>query len=144
MMQAVQVTPGLSDYANALEGAAASVQALVEFALEKVRAGTSLARSACLLRFINQQLMLCPTQVPAASRPVTPIHLLATAGLRLLPKQQSEEVLDTVRGVLGKSGFLFKLEWARILPGELEGLYAWAAFNFASGTLQVSPSTDHC
>jgi Golgi nucleoside diphosphatase len=33
----VQMTPGLSDYATALEGAAASVQALVDFALDKVR-----------------------------------------------------------------------------------------------------------
>jgi Golgi nucleoside diphosphatase len=81
-------------------------------------------------------------QVPEASRSATPIHLLATAGLRLLPKQQSEEVLNTVREVLGKSGFLFSPEWARILPGELEGLYAWAAFNYASGALQVGTTRE--
>jgi apyrase len=79
----------------------------------------------------------CAKQVPKASRASTPIHLLATAGLRMLPQEQSQEVLGSVAAVLSRSGFRFSPGWARILEGELEGLYAWVAFNFAAGTLQL-------
>lgn len=62
---------------------------------------------------------------------------MATAGLRMLPANQSRAVLDAARAVLSTSGLRFRREWAKVLPGAHEGLYAWTAFNYASGTLQV-------
>ncbi|KAL6749889.1 nucleoside phosphatase family-domain-containing protein [Haematococcus lacustris] len=93
-----------------------------------------------LVKSIEPLLKFAKDKVPSTHWSKTPVHLLATAGLRMLPKSQSKEVLKTVRKTFSESGFLFEDEWASILPGELEGLYAWAAFNFAAGTLQALPS----
>ncbi|KAJ9513380.1 hypothetical protein QJQ45_001414 [Haematococcus lacustris] len=90
-----------------------------------------------LVKSIEPLLKFAKDKVPSTHWSKTPVHLLATAGLRMLPKSQSKEVLKTVRKTFSESGFLFEDEWASILPGELEGLYAWAAFNFAAGTLQA-------
>ena len=65
--------------------------------------------------------------------------LLATAGLRLLSRNTSEAILMKCRAALLLSGFKFEPGYARVLPGQLEGLYAWAAVNYAAGTLQVRP-----
>jgi apyrase len=62
---------------------------------------------------------------------------MATAGLRMLPRNQSAVLLQSCRGILKASGFKFKNSWARVLPGPLEGMYAWAAVNYISGALQV-------
>lgn len=40
---------------------------------------------------------------------VTPVRLMATAGLRLLPESQREGVLESVRSALGSSGFAFRV-----------------------------------
>lgn len=69
----------------------------------------------------------------------TPVHVMATAGLRLLPRNQSAAILDNCRAVLAASGFAFKPSWARVLSGTEEGLFAWVAVNYAAGTLQVRP-----
>lgn len=108
--------PGLSAYAARGEGVEESLRPLVDFALE---------------------------QVPGPLRASTPIGLLATAGLRLLPPVQSEALLGVVRRVLGGSGFGFRPDWVRVLSGEAEGLYAWAAINYAAGRLQAMAEAKH-
>ncbi|KAG2496782.1 hypothetical protein HYH03_005190 [Edaphochlamys debaryana] len=122
----MRVHPGLSEYAPAGEGVEESLSALIKFALE---------------------------QVPAAQHSLTPIRLLATAGLRLLPAEEAAAVLAAAARVLAASGFLFvhkaddeqkalagtapESAWIRILTGDEEGLYAWAGINYAAGRLQA-------
>lgn len=60
---------------------------------------------------------------------------MATAGLRMLSSTQSTAVLSSVQAQLSASGFQFHPAWAKILSGQLEGTYAWLAFNYAAGTL---------
>jgi len=42
----------------------------------------------------------------------------ATAGMRLLPKEDKEEIMNVARKILRDSGFLFYSDhWCRILTG---------------------------
>jgi hypothetical protein len=76
-------------------------------------------------------------QVPEPQWPQTPVQLLATAGLRMLPGDASGALLQEARRLLGGSGFLFRDEWARVISGQEEGLFGWVSINYATGALQV-------
>jgi hypothetical protein len=105
----LKVEPGLSRFASDPAAAAASLRPLMEFARQ---------------------------HVPAPARARTPVRLMATAGLRLLPPDAAAAVLDSCRAELGGSGFLFRPEWAQVISGRAEGLFAWMAANYAAGALE--------
>ena len=104
-----KATPGLSSYARDPKAAGGALQPLIAFAKETV---------------------------PKAQWARTPVHLLATAGLRMLPQDKAAAVLEAARGALQGSGFLFRREWARVISGQQEGLYGWLGINFATGALE--------
>lgn len=106
----LKVQPGLSAYADNAAGAAVSLQPLLEFAAQ---------------------------HIPASQIPRTPVYLMATAGLRLLPAAAAESILAECRSTLHASNFRFESDWAQIISGSYEGLYAWVAANYAAGHLQV-------
>lgn len=60
----------------------------------------------------------------------SPIVLKATAGLRLLPDHEAENLLNEVRDVFLRSGFLVKDDSVEILDGVDEGIYSWFTINF--------------
>lgn len=104
--QSKKVKPGLSTFANNPEDAGKSLQGLVDFLKE---------------------------QVPEADWSVTPIWLKATAGLRMLPTEKSEAILDSVRNFLSNkvnNPFLFRKSWAKVIPGIEEGGFGWIAYNY--------------
>lgn len=48
----------------------------------------------------------------------TPIMLGATAGMRLLPEQDQQSIINEVKRIFSKSGFLFiSDQWARVITG---------------------------
>jgi Golgi nucleoside diphosphatase len=101
-----KVKPGLSSFAKNPGDAGASLQGLVDFIKE---------------------------QVPPGEWGSTPIWLKATAGLRLLPKQESGAILESVRAFMGdttKCPFAFQAPHARIISGNEEGGFGWIAFNY--------------
>ncbi|KAG1671138.1 hypothetical protein FOA52_005392 [Chlamydomonas sp. UWO 241] len=113
----LRLSPGLSSFEETRSGdAAASLEPLIAFAKENV---------------------------PPGQWASTPIHLMATAGLRMLPHAHAESTLASCRRLLSASGFEFRGEWARVLPGSLEGVYAWVAMNYAAGTLQAISDAAH-
>ncbi|KAL2484637.1 putative apyrase 6 [Abeliophyllum distichum] len=65
---------------------------------------------------------------------------MATAGMRLLKKEDQERILDVCRRVLRGSGFSFRDDWATVISGSDEGLYAWVVANYALGTLGGDPA----
>ncbi|KAF2488143.1 nucleoside phosphatase family-domain-containing protein [Neohortaea acidophila] len=74
--------------------------------------------------------------VPAGEVEATPIFLLATAGMRLLPDEQSAAVLKNVCSWLkGNSRFALPdcALHIQVIPGETEGLYGWIAANYLLG-----------
>ncbi|XP_078675088.1 ectonucleoside triphosphate diphosphohydrolase 5-like isoform X2 [Branchiostoma floridae x Branchiostoma belcheri] len=105
------IKPGLSSYADNPEEGAASVQGLVQIAEEVV---------------------------PAAVQGDTPIALKATAGLRMLPEDKAQTLLDKVQKVFEASPFLVRKDSVVIMNGLDEGLFAWFTINFLIGALRSS------
>ncbi|CAE8694646.1 unnamed protein product, partial [Polarella glacialis] len=59
----------------------------------------------CLSSLLEPLLQTAAASVPAELRPTTPLSVRATAGLRLLPHAQAEELLHDTRTVLQAYGF---------------------------------------
>lgn len=100
--------PGLSDFAKEPQKGAESLRPMLEEALRVV---------------------------PAHLHATTPIRLGATAGLRLLPGNEAEELLHEVRKLLATSGFRFQPNWVNIIDGTQEGSYQWVTTNYLRGNL---------
>ncbi|CAO3668373.1 unnamed protein product [Rhizopus stolonifer] len=74
--------------------------------------------------------------VPADSHSSTPIFLMATAGMRLLPKEQQDELLATTCQYISNHSLFFMSnckDHVKIISGELEGVYGWVAINYLMG-----------
>eukprot|EP00877_Chromochloris_zofingiensis_P011573 jgi/Chrzof1/666/Cz01g24120.t1 len=112
----LKVEPGLSFYASNPASAAASLQPLLNFAYK---------------------------HVPPEHRRRTPIKLMATAGLRLLPTHASQQILQQCSALLSASQFMFQPGWAEVISGQYEGVFAWTAVNYAAGTLQAAARVVH-
>eukprot|EP00798_Chlamydomonas_sp_ICE-L_P014093 gene14093-20046_t len=110
------VEPGLSHYADDPDEASASLRTLLDFAYSKV---------------------------PEPMWHTTPVHLLATAGLRMLREEQVDAILQRCSSLLASSHFQFRRDWARVIGGDLEGLYGWAAVNYVSGALEEAAFHHH-
>ena len=71
--------------------------------------------------------------IPSSAHATTPIYLLATAGMRLLPQSQQSAILSATCTYL-KQSYNFRLHDCtnniRIITGEEEGLYGWIAVNY--------------
>lgn len=104
-----QKKPGLSHYADNPQEAANSLKSLLE-AAEAV--------------------------VPEALHKKTPVRVGATAGLRQLPGDSSERILQSVKEFLaGKSSLKFKPKWVTVLDGAQEGSFQWVTINYLLGNL---------
>lgn len=67
-----------------------------------------------------------------------PIFLKATGGMRTLPRPIRLVLLEDVRALFFNTTFnpfLFETEQARVISGEEEAIYGWAAVNFVQNTL---------
>ena len=75
--------------------------------------------------------------IPQDKHSSTPIFLLATAGMRLLPEDQANALLNEVRKLFNdkiKCPFLFQDDNdVRIIKGWVEGIYSWVTINFLEG-----------
>ncbi|OAY50028.1 probable apyrase 6 [Manihot esculenta] len=109
---AMKVNPGLSAHAEDPGGAGESLEELLEFGKRRV---------------------------PRKLWGETEIRLMATAGMRLLDSEIQDMILESCREVLRNSGFKFRDDWASVITGSDEGLYAWIIANYASGTLGGDP-----
>lgn len=74
--------------------------------------------------------------VPTAQIPDTPIYVLSTAGMRLLPEKQRSEVLKMTCKLIQRNS-RFHLpdcsEHVRVIDGPTEGIYGWLALNYLMG-----------
>ncbi|XP_024193733.1 probable apyrase 6 isoform X2 [Rosa chinensis] len=111
-LASLRVNPGLSSFAEDPKAAGGSLKELIEFAKGRV---------------------------PKQQWGNTEVRLMATAGLRLLDLDVQSRILESCRKVLRSSGFKFQDEWASVITGSDEGLYAWVVANHALGTLGGDP-----
>ncbi|XP_057494981.1 probable apyrase 6 isoform X1 [Actinidia eriantha] len=108
----IRVNPGLSSFAEDPEGAGGSLGELVEFGKKRV---------------------------PKEYWGETEIRLMATAGLRMLDLGVQARILESCRKFLRVSRFKFQDDWASVITGSDEGVYAWVAANYALDTLGGDP-----
>lgn len=70
----------------------------------------------------------------------TPISLKATAGLRLLPSEQAEALLEKVRELFSQYPFVLAKSPVSVMDGSDEGIYGWISVNFLLNRLGGSDS----
>ncbi|XP_027979549.1 ectonucleoside triphosphate diphosphohydrolase 6 isoform X6 [Eumetopias jubatus] len=107
--------PGLSAYADDVEKSTSGIQELLDVAKQ---------------------------DVPFDFWKATPLVLKATAGLRLLPGEKAQKLLQKVKEVFKASPFLVGDDCVSIMNGTDEGVSAWITVNFLTaedGKELVSP-----
>lgn len=75
--------------------------------------------------------------VPKESRSETPVFLLATAGMRLLPMEDQQQILSESCRLLQENTRFYLPDCAShvsIIDGETEALYGWISANYLLGT----------
>jgi guanosine-diphosphatase len=105
--------PGLSSFADTPQAAAESLDELLDLAVESV---------------------------PTALHHCTPIALKATAGLRLLPQEQQNQILSSVRQRM-EERYPFPIAekgGVEIMDGKEEGVFAWITVNYLLSKLRQS------
>lgn len=84
--------------------------------------------------------------IPTALEEDTPVFLLATAGMRLLPEDQRNELLQRICSYT-RSNTRFQLPncdvHIQVIPGEVEGLYGWVAANYLLGAFDAPKDHAH-
>ncbi len=108
--------PGLSSFDTDTSGAAKSLDPLLKIALDTV---------------------------PEAKRGCTPVAVKATAGLRLLGEEKSNNILKAVRAHL-ENDYPFAVvdgDGVSIMSGDDEGVYAWITANYLLGNIGSSEKT---
>ncbi|KAL3512796.1 hypothetical protein ACH5RR_025513 [Cinchona calisaya] len=80
-------------------------------------------------------IRLAEQWVPLEKHGVTPIFVLATAGMRRLASKDARQVLEDVEDVVKKYRFLYRKDWIRVLSGKEEAYYGWVSLNYKMGVL---------
>lgn len=84
--------------------------------------------------------------IPTHLEEDTPVFLLATAGMRLLPEDQRNEILQRICSYT-RSNTKFQLPdchvHIQVIPGEVEGLYGWVAANYLLGGFDAPKDHAH-
>jgi len=80
-------------------------------------------------------------EIPTECWDETPLYLQATAGLRSIPLQAAELILESCRQTIARYPFIFKPEWALIISGTQEGVNGWVAVNYLKGIFNQSRSS---
>ncbi|XP_066091986.1 ectonucleoside triphosphate diphosphohydrolase 6 isoform X1 [Saccopteryx bilineata] len=106
--------PGLSAYADDVEKSAPGIQELLDVAKQ---------------------------EIPFDFWKATPLVLKATAGLRLLPGEKAQNLLQKVKEVFKASPFLVGEDCVSIMNGTDEGISAWITVNFLTGSLKSPGSS---
>lgn len=109
----VHTKPGLSSFAKEPEKGIATLEGLLEQAKK---------------------------EIPQEYWSRTPLILKATAGLRLLPADQAEGLLRSVKELFEKVPFLTNDKSVEIMDGVDEGIFSWFTVNFLLERINGNPA----
>ncbi|OXB67370.1 hypothetical protein ASZ78_010928 [Callipepla squamata] len=109
-----------------------------------VHAGISVAAAVPerAMAYLRPLLRFAAAHVPAGKHKETPLYVLCTAGMRLLPERLQADILENlVKNVPLEFDFLFSKSHAEVISGKQEGklilpcpgVYAWIGINFVLG-----------
>uniref|UniRef100_M3XWG1 nucleoside-triphosphate phosphatase n=2 Tax=Mustela putorius furo TaxID=9669 RepID=M3XWG1_MUSPF len=106
----MKIKPGISEFATSPEKVSDYISPLLNFAAE---------------------------HVPRAKHKETPLYILCTAGMRILPESQQKAILeDLLTDIPVHFDFLFSDSHAEVISGKQEGVYAWIGINFVLGRFE--------
>lgn len=74
--------------------------------------------------------------IPAEKHSETPVYVLATAGMRLLPPKKQKKILKETCSSLKKNTKFYIpncKDFVQIIDGETEGIYGWLGLNYLMG-----------
>ncbi|RIA84213.1 nucleoside phosphatase family-domain-containing protein [Glomus cerebriforme] len=84
--------------------------------------------------------------VPSDEITQTPIYLLATAGMRLLPSSQQQAILQNACDYI-MFNYVFKIDkcsdHVQVISGEWEGIYGWLAVNYLMNGFYNDSGNEH-
>ncbi|XP_061836508.1 ectonucleoside triphosphate diphosphohydrolase 4 isoform X1 [Nerophis lumbriciformis] len=84
--------------------------------------------------YIHPLLSFAAEHVPKNKHIETPLYILCTAGMRILPVSQQEAILEDLRtDIPVHFNFLFSDSHVEVISGKQEGVYAWIGINFVLG-----------
>ncbi|XP_030052133.1 ectonucleoside triphosphate diphosphohydrolase 6 [Microcaecilia unicolor] len=89
-------------------------------------------------RGIQELLEVAKEEIPEELWKATPLVLKATAGLRLLPGEKAQKLLDKVKEAFQSSPFFVRDDCATIMNGTDEGISSWITVNFLTDSLNNS------
>ncbi|XP_054460088.1 ectonucleoside triphosphate diphosphohydrolase 7-like isoform X1 [Anoplopoma fimbria] len=93
--------------------------------------------------YLHPLLSFAAAHVPRNKHKETPLYILCTAGMRLLPESQQVDILeDLVTDVPLEFDFLFSSSHAEVISGKQEGVYAWIGINFVLGRFDHADEED--
>ncbi|KAG7256949.1 hypothetical protein CRUP_015061 [Coryphaenoides rupestris] len=93
--------------------------------------------------YLQPLLSFAAAHVPRAKHKETPLYILCTAGMRLLPDSQQTAILeDLVTNIPLEFDFLFSHSHAEVISGKQEGVYAWIGINFVLGRFDHADEED--
>ncbi|XP_034431565.1 ectonucleoside triphosphate diphosphohydrolase 7-like [Hippoglossus hippoglossus] len=93
--------------------------------------------------YLQPLLSFAAAHVPKSKHKETPLYILCTAGMRLLPESQQTAILeDLVSDVPLEFDFLFSSSHAEVISGKQEGVYAWIGINFVLGRFDHADNED--
>ncbi|XP_047128102.1 ectonucleoside triphosphate diphosphohydrolase 7 [Hydra vulgaris] len=108
----MKIKPGISSYADNPSNASHSLKPLLLFAMD---------------------------HIPHNKYLETPLYILATAGMRLLPESKREAILENLReNIPTMSHFHFVESQLEVISGKQEGIYLWIATNYILGRFDHS------
>ncbi|XP_031160957.1 ectonucleoside triphosphate diphosphohydrolase 4 isoform X1 [Sander lucioperca] len=84
--------------------------------------------------YIYPLLSFAAQHIPKNKHQETPLYILCTAGMRILPESQQEALLEDLRTDIPVNfNFLFSDSHVEVISGKQEGVYAWIGINFVLG-----------
>ncbi|XP_063167660.1 ectonucleoside triphosphate diphosphohydrolase 4 isoform X1 [Candoia aspera] len=112
----MKIKPGISEFATSPEKVSDYIFPLLSFAAE---------------------------HIPRAKHKETPLYILCTAGMRILPESQQKAILeDLLTDIPVHFDFLFSDSHAEVISGKQEGVYAWIGINFVLGKFEHMDEED--
>ncbi|NXG58097.1 ENTP4 diphosphohydrolase, partial [Hemiprocne comata] len=112
----MKIKPGISEFASSPEKVSDYIAPLLSFAAQ---------------------------HVPRAKHKETPLYILCTAGMRILPESQQKAILeDLLTDIPVQFDFLFSDSHAEVISGKQEGVYAWIGINFVLGRFEHTDDED--
>ncbi|XP_070288641.1 ectonucleoside triphosphate diphosphohydrolase 7 [Myotis yumanensis] len=93
--------------------------------------------------YLRPLLSFAAAHVPVKKHKETPLYILCTAGMRLLPERKQLAILaDLVKDLPLEFDFLFSQSQAEVISGKQEGVYAWIGINFVLGRFDHVDESD--